>query len=120
LATAGVAVVLTAASIPAPADELVQNLGPVGPREPILATVGNTHVIAFYEPDSGTCDIHVVVWNLTDANAESTVSFVVTLNPRQIVHVGTPEHETLDLQCGDSAKSLAIADTAKFVPTQSR
>ena len=44
---------LTAISTPARADEMVQNLGPVGPHEPILTTVGNKRVIAFYEPDNG-------------------------------------------------------------------
>jgi hypothetical protein len=36
-AAAGALVALTAASTPARADELVENLGPVGPHEPILA-----------------------------------------------------------------------------------
>ena len=47
LAAAGAVVALTADSIPARADELAQNLGPVGPYEPILTTVGNKRVIAF-------------------------------------------------------------------------
>ncbi len=39
-AAAGVVVVCTLGT-PARADELAQNLGPVGPHEPILTTVGN-------------------------------------------------------------------------------
>jgi hypothetical protein len=115
LATAGVVVALTAASIPARADELAQNLGPVGPREPILTTVGSKRVIAFYWPDSGNCAVHVVVWNPTDINAESTAGFQATLNPRQVAHIDTVENKSLYLQCGDSAERLAIVDTAKFV-----
>ncbi len=61
LATAGALFVLTAASITARADELAQNLGPVGPHEPILTTIGSKRVIAFYEPDSGHCAFHAVV-----------------------------------------------------------
>ena len=110
LSVAGVVVALSAASIPARANELAQNLGPVGPREPILTTVGSKRMIAFYEPDSGTCALHVMVWNPTDVNAESTVSFNATLNPRQMVHIGTAENKSLDLQCGDNAESLAIVD----------
>src|SRR6476646_3067391 len=72
LAAAGAIVALTAASIPARADQLAQNLGPVGPREPILTWVGSKRVIAFYQPDSGNCAVHVVVWDPTDVNAEST------------------------------------------------
>jgi hypothetical protein len=52
LAAAGAIVALTAVSIPARADELAQNLGPVGPREPILTTVGSKRVIAFYWPEA--------------------------------------------------------------------
>ena len=62
-AAAGAFVALTAVSTPARADELVQNLGPVGPHEPILAWVGSKRIIAFYSPDSGNCALHVVVWN---------------------------------------------------------
>ena len=115
LAAAGVVVALTAASIPARADELAQNLGPVGPREPILTTVGSKRVIAFYWPDSGNCALHVVVWNPIDINAESTAGFQATLNPRQVAHIDTAENKSLYLQCGDNAERLAIVDTAKFV-----
>jgi hypothetical protein len=120
LAVAGVVVALTTASIPARADELAQNLGPVGAREPILTTLGSKRVIAFYEPDSGTCTVNVVVWNPTDVKSESTVSFKATLNARQMAHIGTGESKSLDLQCGDNAESLAIVDTAKFVPAPAR
>ena len=70
LAAASAVLALAAASIPARADELAQNLGPVGPREPILTWVGSKRVIAFYQPDSGNCAVHVVVWDPTDVNAE--------------------------------------------------
>ena len=43
---------------PAQADELGQNLGPVGPHEPILTEVGSERVMAFYEPDNGRCAVH--------------------------------------------------------------
>ena len=54
------------------ADELSQNLGPVGPHEPILTTVGNKRVLAFFEPSSGHCALQVVVWNTADVNADTT------------------------------------------------
>ncbi|MGB6440746.1 MAG: hypothetical protein WBE89_15795 [Methyloceanibacter sp.] len=112
LAAAGAVLALTAASIPARADELAQNLGPVGPREPILTWVGSKRVIAFYQPDSGNCAVHVVVWDPTDVNAESTAGFQATLNPRQMT---LAENKSLYLQCGDNAERLAIIDTAEFV-----
>jgi hypothetical protein len=109
LAAAGAVVALTAGSILARADELTQNLGPVGPNEPILTTFGGKRVIAFYEPDSGNCAVHAVVWNTTDVNADSAARFQATLNPRQLMHIDTVENESLDFQCGDNAESLAIA-----------
>ena len=69
LAAAGAILALTAASMPARADELAQNLGPVAPREPILTWVGSKRIIAFYQPDNGDCAVHVVVWHPTDVNA---------------------------------------------------
>ena len=115
LAAAGALVAFTAASIPAHADELAQNLGPVGPHEPILTTVGSKRVIAFYEPDSGNCAVHVVVWKTTDVDAESTAGFQADLNPRQMAHIDTAENKSLYLQCGDNAEYLAIVNTAEFV-----
>ena len=114
LAAAGALFVLTAASITARADELAQNLGPVGPHEPILTTIGTKRVIAFYEPDSGHCAFHAVVWNTTDVKADSAAGFQADLNPRQMVRIDTAENASLNLQCGDNAESLAIVDT-KFV-----
>jgi len=115
LAAVGALVALTAGSIPARADELAQNLGPVGPHEPILTTVGSKRVIAFYEPDSGHCAVHAVVWNTTDVNADSAARVRVSLNPQQMMQIDTAEKKSLDLQCGDNAESLAIVDTSNFV-----
>jgi len=116
VAAAGVLVALTAGSTPVCADELARNLGPVGPHEPILTAVGSKRVIAFYQPDSGNCAVNVVVWNTIDVNAESTVSFGVTLNPRQVVHIDTAESEPFYLQCGDKAATLAVIGTSEFIP----
>src|SRR3990170_7122431 len=62
-AAAGALVALTATSTPARADELIQNLGPVGPHEPMIATVGSKRVIAFYVPGNGDCNVQAVIWN---------------------------------------------------------
>ena len=113
-AVAGALVALTAASTPARADELAQISGPVGPHKPILTTVGSKRVIAFYEPDSGHCAFHAVVWNTTDVDADSAAGFQADLNPRQMVLIDTAENKSLNLQCGDNAENLAIVDT-KFI-----
>ena len=100
---------------PARADELVQNLGPVGPHEAILTEVGSERVIAFYEPDNGRCAVHAVVFDKTDAYTGMTTAarVRVSLNPREMVHIDSADNESvksLNLQCGDEAVTLAIVD----------
>ena len=118
-AAAGVVVVCTLGT-PARADELAQNLGPVGPYEPILTTVGNQRVIAFYEPDNGRCAVHAVVYDKTDAYTGLTTAarVRVSLNPREIVHIDSADNESvksLNLQCGKDAEKLTIIDTDSSV-----
>src|SRR4029077_13946004 len=66
-AAAVVVVIVCTLGTPARANELAQNLGPGGACEPILTTVGNQRVIAFYEPDNGRCGLNAVVYDKTDA-----------------------------------------------------
>jgi hypothetical protein len=118
-AAAGGVVVCTLGT-PAGADELAQNLGPVGPHEPILTTVGNKRVIAFYEPDNGRCGLNAVVYDKTDAyTGMITAARVrVSLNPREMVHIDSTENKSLHLQCGDNAETLAIVDTSEFIDAE--
>ena len=109
------AVALCLANIPARADEFAQNLGPVGPNEPILTTVGSKRVIAFYVPGGGHCSINVVVWDRTDASGDSAARVRVSLNPSQMVHIDSAENKSINLQCGDHAETLALVETSKFV-----
>ena len=105
---------------PAQADELAQNLGPVGPHEPILTEVGSERVMAFYEPDNGRCAVHAVVFDKTDAYTGMTTAarVRVSLNPREIVHIDSADNElvkSLSLQCGENAETLTIIDTDSMV-----
>ena len=105
---------------PAQADELAQNLGPVGPHEPILTEVGSERVMAFYEPDNGRCAVHAVVFDKTDAYTGMTTAarVRVSLNPREMVHIDSADNESvksLNLQCGENAEKLTIIDTDSLV-----
>ena len=105
---------------PAQADELAQNLGPVGPHEPILTEVGSERVIAFYEPDNGRCAVQAVVFDKTDAYTGMTTAarVRVSLNPREIVHIDSADSESiksLSLQCGKNGEKLTIIDTDSSV-----
>ena len=109
------ALALSLASLPAHSDELAQNLGPVGPNEPILTTVGSKRVIAFYVPGNGHCGINVVVWDRSDASGDSAARVRVNLSPRQMVHIDSAENKSINLQCGESAETLALVDTGKMI-----
>jgi hypothetical protein len=97
LAAASALVALTVSGNPARADELAQNLGPVGPHEPILTEVGSERVIAFYEPDNGRCAVHAVVFDKTDAYTGMTTAarVRVSLNPGETVHIDSADNESV-------------------------
>jgi hypothetical protein len=115
LAAIAAALVLSAVSVPARADDMAQNLGPVGPYDPILTSVGNKRVIAFYEPNNGHCDFRAVVWSATDENPDSVTRFRTDLYPQQMVRVDADGNKSLSLQCGDNAKQLSIVDTSRII-----
>ena len=115
LAAASAFIALTAVCFSARAEELPQNLGPVGPHEPILTTVGNKRVLAFFEPGNGYCAIQAVIWNSADVNEDTTSRVRTNLNAGQSVIIDTPDNKTLKLQCGDKAERLAIIENRDFV-----
>jgi hypothetical protein len=109
-AAATALVALTATSVPARSDERPVRLGPVGALEPIMTTVGDKNVIAFYRPGDGHCNIYVVLNDSTDASDHSATQVRVSLSPRQIVHLDIADSDTLNLKCGNDAETLAIVD----------
>lgn len=115
----GFLLALSALSLPARADDLAQNLGPVGPHEPILATVASKRVIAFYEPRSGQCGMHIVVWNSADASGASAARVRVSLDPRQVVHIDSADNKSIDLKCGDYADTLSLTESNTLVTATS-
>src|SRR5262245_23878 len=104
---------LTAISTPAGADEMVQNLGPVAANVPILTTVGNKRVIAFYEPDNGRCAVNATVIHQTDPDTGMTTAarIRVSLAPGQTASIDSVENTSLTLQCGDRGEMLSAVDT---------
>jgi len=99
------------ASTPTSANEMVQNLGPVPAHEGLLAAVGSMHVIAFFEPGDGRCIISAVVWDdLGPDPGESAKRIRVSVGEGELVHIDTARQESLNLQCGSKAETLAIVD----------
>jgi hypothetical protein len=115
LAAAGAIIAFTAASIPARSEDRPVHLGPVGPLEPIMTTVGDKDVIAFFRLGDSHCNIYVVLNDRTDASNHSAAQVRVSLSPRQIVHFDIANHNTLDLKCGNDAGTLAIVEENQHI-----
>ena len=102
-------------SVSVRADEILTNMGPVGPHEAILTTVGSKRLIAFYEPDGSNCALNVVVWDIADDSGNSPARVRVSLTAHQTVHIDSTDSKSINLQCGDHAETLAVVDTSNFV-----
>jgi hypothetical protein len=110
LAAAGAIVAVTATGTPVRADDMVQNLGPVGPNEPILAAFGNKRAVASFTSGGGVCAVQAVVWNADDTDAKSAAQLRVRLDPGQTTQIDGSATDALKLQCGNFAQTLAVID----------
>lgn len=108
------ALALTIAGSSAFAGEMTEVLGPVGPNDPIVTTVGGKTVLAFYEPEGTNCSMHVVMWDRGDESGGSAAGFRVTLSARQVVRIDTAQNRSIGLECGSAAKQLAIVETGRM------
>lgn len=109
---------LASAGAPAFADDALNNLGPVGPREPILISNGTQRVIAFYEPERGACAVSAVTWKEADADAPYASTRVrVSLKPGQMFQLDGAQRQSISLLCGDDASTLAVALPAELIVT---
>ena len=105
-----------AAATPTRAEQLPQNLGPVGPEVPILTDVGAKRVLAWYQPDSNGCAVTAVAWNRSDIDGTSAVGIRIRLDRGETVHIDSSyDVKPLDLQCADDATSLSIVDNGELV-----
>ncbi len=111
---AGSLIALSSVASPVHAGELIEHLGPVGPHEPILATVGSKRVLAFYIPGEKSCALHAIVWT-TEEDTTSPARVRIRLEPGAMVHIDSPENKSLNLQCSDDAKRLAVVDDEDLV-----
>ena len=107
IAVVGAFAAFTSLSVPAVADELTY-LGPVGPNEPILASVGSERVIAFYLPGNNECAMHAVIGDKSSTEAART-RIRISLEPGQIMHIDSVEGDSLNLRC--EGNRLAVVDT---------
>jgi hypothetical protein len=115
-AALGAFLALTASTL-ARAEELPQNLGPVGPNDPILTDVGAKRVLAWYKAEGGGCAVNAVVWNRADIEGTSTSGIRIRLNPGQMIHIDSAYNvKSLNLKCSDdNAADLSIVENEELV-----
>jgi hypothetical protein len=118
--TALLTLTLTAATAPVlAADEYTTNLGPVGPNEPILATIGGRRVIAFFVPERGSCAVNTIMWRDAGPDAPYAPSRVrLSLRPGEMVRFDG-EQLSMNLLCGADASTLAAVAPAELILTGS-
>ena len=102
------AALVMATVTPANAEEYATNFGPVGPNEPIIATLGGQRSIAFFVPERGSCAVHTFMWKDAGEDAPYSTSRVrLSLRPGQMARFDDA-HMAMDLLCGADASTLAI------------
>jgi hypothetical protein len=106
---------------PARAEGPLSNFGPVGPREPVLVTVGHQRVIAFYEPERGACAVNAIMWKDEGADAPFASSRVrFSLRPGEMFRVDAAGTRSMNLLCGADADSLAVVAPVELTLTTSQ
>jgi hypothetical protein len=116
LVATGAHLALEAGAAPAFASEWVTNLGPVGPREPILVNLGDQRIVAFFVPERGGCAVNAVTWKDTGPDAPHASARVrITLKPGQIVQIDGAQPHAMGLLCGPDASSLATTASAELI-----
>jgi hypothetical protein len=120
VAVAAAFCVIAASGAPAIADDTLTNLGPVGPREPILVKVGEQRFIAFFAPERGECAVTAVTWKDPDPDEPySSARVRVSLKPGQFIELDGPQRKSMGLLCGADASSLTVTAPAELILTGS-
>ena len=103
------------------ADDPTTNVGPVGPREPILATIGGQRLIAFFVPERSSCAVNAIVWKDAGVEAPYASSRIkVTLRPGEMIQLESGLHQSVNLLCGADASTLALVAPAEAALTKTR
>ena len=91
------------------------NLGPVGPYEPILASVGKSRLLAYYEPDHGKCAVNAVMSAASqDGNAKAT-RVRVALHPGELFHFDGVRNERIVFTCAPGAKAMTVLNRGEIL-----
>ena len=116
IAAASALTVLAGAFMASAGESNRANLGPVGPNEPILATVGSTRVIAYYERTNGNCAVNAVVFDTSpNGGGKASKRVRVALHPGELFHLDGIKGEHVVLTCGPDAKLLTVLNRGEVL-----
>lgn len=107
--------VLAVTSVASAGEPAKANLGPVGPNEPILATVGESRLIAYYQPDGGKCSVSAVMFTKSpNGGGYKSARVRVALHPGQIFRFDGAKGARAVLTCGPDAKGLTVLNPGEI------
>jgi hypothetical protein len=114
-ALVGASLALAFAVVPARALEPSINWGPVGPHQPILGVVGNKRIVAFYEPNSGNCDVSAVVFDAGENGGGSESARIrLSLHPGEIFNLDAVQGHRIVLTCAPNAGMLTVLNRGEL------
>jgi hypothetical protein len=115
-ALAAAFVALAAVNSPAGADDITTNLGPVGPREPILVKMGDKRMIATYVPNGGNCFVSAVVFDAAPSGGGLASTRVrVALHPGELFNVDGSDDRPVVLLCGFKGDMLTVLNRTEVM-----
>jgi len=78
--------------------------------EPILTSIGERQIVAFYEPEGVDCLLFASVKKNIVAPPESVVRLRVALGPHQRIQIEGTDRKSLILECGENAAILTVIE----------
>ncbi len=96
----------------------VTNLGPVGPYEPILTNVGESRLLAYYEPDKGKCAVNAVMSRAEPDGNVDAKRVRVALHPGELFYFDAENNERVVFTCAPDAKAMTVLNKGEVLTRQ--
>lgn len=100
------------------AETRATSLGPVGPHQPILANVSESRLLAFYEPDHGTCVVSAVMSTSAKDGSVDAKRARVSLHPGELFNLDGVNNERVVFTCAPDAKAMAVLNKGEVLTRQ--
>ncbi|ODR95157.1 hypothetical protein AUC70_05420 [Methyloceanibacter stevinii] len=118
IAAAGALSLFAATGFASADDSHATNLGPVGPYQPILAKVGDSRLLAYYEPDQGKCAVSAVMSTAAADGAVDAKRVRVSLHPGELFHLDGVNNERVVFTCAPDAKAMTVLNKGEVLTRQ--